>query len=276
MDSSCKAALVAALVVFTAVIHSEAHGALSAQEPVTCMLDESVLTDLPAGAHVELLLAAGNTVPDNRRSLYASMALAVFACAGSGSHIDLLPITDSGVGIAPVFTAKAPIVDSHSVPLQVEKERRMFLEGADLAIKGVLNAKSPYNQSDPLGTLYAAGEALHRAQGNEKRVAIVIGNGWQQTKRINVFAYHSNPANRADNVIEELRAQHALPNLAGTDVIFSGFAPGSPQIGMTHIEMVGLCDFWKKIVHASHGSTPLPCEQALPGISNPLQIAASQ
>ncbi len=148
------------------------------------------------------------------------------ACVTGDSRIELLPITSSGVGIPPVFARAVPRIDPNGVPLQEQKKRAQFLEAADAAIKDVLNATKPFDHSDPIGTLYAAGEALHRPPPEGKRVVIVIANGWQQTKNIDIFVYRKNPAAQADRVIDFLRQQNALPNLAGTNVVLHRLRAG--------------------------------------------------
>ncbi len=268
MNLTGKAVRTMALVlVVTATLVSGSRGPLRAEEPNKCELEDAVRSDLLTNVRVELLLAAGNTVPHDRRASYEQIAHAVMACVTGDSRIELLPITSSGVGIPPVFARAVPRIDPNGVPLQEQKKRAQFLEAADAAIKDVLNATKPFDHSDPIGTLYAAGEALHRPPPEGKRVVIVIANGWQQTKNIDIFVYRKNPAAQADRVIDFLRQQNALPNLAGTNVVFTGFALGDAGLQMTPMEMIHLCDFWKKVVHASHGSTPLPCEQVLPGMT---------
>jgi hypothetical protein len=268
-----KAVRTLALVfVVTAALVSGSRGGLLAEEPNKCGLEEMMKNEL-TNARVELLLAAGNTAPRERRESYEQNAHAVAVCVAGDSRLELLPITNAGVGITPVFARTVPKIDPNGVPLQEQKKRKEFLEAADTAIKEVLNTTKVFDHSDPIGTLYAAGEALHRSQAEGKRVVIVIGNGWQQTKNIDIFAYRKNPAAQADRVIDFLRQQSALPNLTGSDVIFTGFALGDAGIQMTPIEIIHLCDFWKKVVHASHGSTPLPCEQVLPGMTGHMEHA---
>jgi hypothetical protein len=262
------ARIVAVAIVAGALVYP--HGnVLGAADPPRCSLDESITHELPAGAHVELLLAAGVTVPLDRRRSYEQMARAVLACIGDGTRVEILPVTDSGIGIAPVFRGSVPGGEGErEVPLHANETKAALINDASASISSVLKTTKQYHHSDLLGTLHAAGEALHRSPTHAKLVVFVISNGWHQTQRIDTFRYHVNPAQHSDEVIALLRKEHSLPNLSGTTVVMSGFSPGARVIQMKQAEMVGLCEFWRKIVRASGGSMPLPCEQVLPGLTN--------
>jgi hypothetical protein len=255
-----------ALAVLAVALAYSGRASAAPREPVTCSLDESVTHELPPGAHIELLLAAGITAPIDRRRTYEEMARAVLACVGDGTHVEILPVTDSGIGIAPVFAGSMP-GGAHVVPRQAERMKAEFSEKAGAAIHSVLITTRPYQHSDLLGTLYAAGEVLHRSSAHAKLVVIIISNGWHQTQQIDMFRYGVNPGAYAEKVLATLRKERSLPNLSAAAVIMSGFAPGARRIQMKQSDMIGLCDFWRKIVRASGGSMPLPCEQVLPGLT---------
>jgi hypothetical protein len=235
-----------------------------------CPLDpDFVQTEFPPRARIEIAMAAGNTAPADRRATYTAMARSIFDCAGEGTRIELLPITDSAVGVAPVFggfvAAPRP---GDTNQLRIELERREFSKTGEDAVESVLSSNRMLNGSDPLGALHAAGEALHRGRPPSKLVVVVIGNGWQQTHAVNLFRYRDNPAVHADAVIRQLRMDGTLPDLSHVDVLFVGITYGDRNLAMGNAEFAGLCQFWRSITTAS-GGTMVHCGRVLPGMTAP-------
>jgi len=263
------------LAAVTAVLVGSiaAHAEQDNLRPDGCKtLDEDFRkVEFPAGARVELLLAAGNTIPADRQSSYAEMAKAVLACAGPGTRIELLPITDTGLGRAPAFSAFVPTPPPHnSNPLRLQLERDEFVKSGAAVIDSVVARTRTYGGFDPLGTLHAAGDSLHSAPSSSKFLVIMIGNGWQQTKTANIFRYNENPARHADDVIRKLHADGTLPNLSATEVIIVGIAPGEPRLKMGSAEIAGLCNFWRAVVAAAGGTIrPGNCASVLRGFTVP-------
>src|SRR6202035_5336612 len=110
------------------------------------------------------------------------------ACAGPGTRIELLPITDTGMGRPPAFTASVPTPPPNNTnPLRLQMERDEFVKAGGATIDSIVAPQRTYGGFDPLGTLHAAGDSLHRAATSSKLVVIIIGNGWQQTKSVNIF-----------------------------------------------------------------------------------------
>lgn len=226
---------------------------------------------VPAGARIELLVAAGNTIPRKRWQSYKEAAIAVLACAGEGAAIELLPITDNGVNVAPLFVSVAPTPNPDANnPLRRRLEKAQFVKTGLAAIESLHTTTEVYNGFDPLGALQLAGESLHSTPSGGKMVVIVIGNGWQQTPRINLFRWQHNPSTHAQEVIEKLKADGTLPNLAATDVIIAGLDLGDRGMRMSGTDMTGLCAFWDRIVRAGNGKLQW-CKAALPGMVMPLQ-----
>jgi hypothetical protein len=139
-----------------------------------------------------------------------------------------------------------------------------------VAAVGSLNATTTkFGGFDPLGALQLAGESLHHSAPGAKHVVVMIGNGWQQTDRINLFRWRDNPAKHADDVIRQLKNDRTLPNLGGADVVIAGLTRGDPKLKMGAAEFAGLRTFWEKIIAASRGH--LLWDQAyLPGMTAPL------
>ncbi len=259
-----------AIVLFFSGSFAPARSQTEPPSAVTCKPEwDGIKAWLPPGAHVELLVAAGNTIPAGFWPRYKEAASAVLACAGEGAVVELLPITDSGASIAPLFVATAPTPPPDlNNPLRLRLEREAFLQRSLPAIETLHTTKTKFSGFDPLGTLQVAGESLHHAAGG-KRVVIMIGNGWQQTDRVNLFRWHDNPANHADDVIRRLKADGTLPNLATTDVVITGLTRGDVKLKMGSAEITGLCTFWAKVVRAGHGNV-IWCRPFLPGITAPL------
>ena len=237
---------------------------------LTCKQPEwdTIKSWLPAGARIELLVAASNTIPTNLWPRYKEAATAILACAGEGAVIEVLPITDSGASIAPLLIATVPVTGANQLRSRLEREA--FVKHSIAAVDTLYTTTATFTGFDPLGTLQVAGESMHHAAPSGKLVVVMIGNGWQQTDRINLFRWHDNPAKHADEVVRQLEAEGTMPNLAGADVVVTGLTRGDPRLKMGTAEFTGLRTFWKKIVDAGHGK--LVWDQAfLPGMTAPLQ-----
>jgi hypothetical protein len=262
------AVLAAALVVIvTGPPPARAQMIKSACEK-TQLDDSFVKTELPAGAQVEVLLAAGMTAPADRKAQYAEMARAIFTCANTGASIALVPITDAGYGRGPAFNGVAPGPrPGFTNHLLIEKQKKKFVEDAGAAIDNVLQTTEQYDASDPLGTLYAASNALHRGSGT-KRVIVMIANGWPQTKAFNLFRYGDHPGDHATDAVNMLRQYNgALPDLAGVDVFVAGISKGDRGIRINELQLASLCLFWRRVIHASGGTMQADwCGRTLPGM----------
>jgi hypothetical protein len=238
---------------------------------VTCKPDWSTIKGwLPPGARIELLVAAGNTIPLRLWPSYREAALSVIACAGDGSAIELLPITDNGATVAPLFVTTAPTpTPGLDNPTRERLLREAFVKSSVAAVDSLNTTTTKFGGFDPLGALQLAGASLHHGTPGSKLVVVMIGNGWQQTDRINLFRWRDNPAKHADDVIRQLKNDRTLPNLAGADVVIAGLTRGDPKLKMGAAEYAGLQTFWERIIAASHGH--LVCNQAyLPGMTAPL------
>jgi hypothetical protein len=238
---------------------------------VSCKPEWSTIKGwLPPGARIQLLIAAGNTIPASPVKLwpsYREAALSIFACAGEGSSIELLPITDNGASVAPLFVTTAPTpTPGLTNPLRERLEREQFVSRSVAAIESLNTTTTKFSGFDPLGALQLAGESLHHGASGGKLVIVMIGNGWQQTDRINLFRWRDNPANHAGDVIGRLKADRTLPNLAGIDIVIAGLTRGDPRLKMGPAEFMGLRTFWERVIAASHGH--LLWDQAyLPGMT---------
>jgi hypothetical protein len=241
---------------------------------VTCKSDWSTIKGwLPPGARIELLVAAGNTIPSLPVKLwpsYREAALSVIACAGDGSAIELLPITDNGATVAPLLVTSAPTpTPGLDNPTRERLLREAFVKSSVTAVDSLNATTTKFAGFDPLGALQLAGESLHHGAPGAKLVVVMIGNGWQQTDRINLFRWRDNPAKHADDVIRQLKNDRTLPNLAGADVVIAGLTRGDPKLKMGAAEFAGLRTFWERIIAASRGH--LVWNQAyLPGMTAPL------
>jgi hypothetical protein len=228
-------------------------------------------SELRPGGHIEILLAAGNTVPPELRSTYEEMATETLKCIGDNSHVEIIPITDEGVAVAPAFSGIMPGAQPNDTnPIRIRIEREQFVKLAAAKVHEIVNAQRNYTGFDPLGTLYAAGDSLRQAQSGAKLLVLLIGNGWQQTKPVNLYRYHDNPAMHSAEIVNMLRTARTLPKLYGSDVVVAGVTRGNPRMKMADREIAGLCRFWEEIIHASGGTMLTQyCKVTLPGLTAP-------
>jgi hypothetical protein len=277
---------VGVLLVASALVVMKPMGAVGqyALRDPCAQVDESIRARFEPGARVEILLAAGNTIPHDPRvdfrAAYREIALTVLSCMAVGSHVELLPITDSSYDATPVFTgALATPPPGNTSRLWPVNERIKLLNAATPVVDQVLGSRDDYPGFDPIGALYAAGESLHRTRaGSSKLIAIVIGNGWPQTRRLNLFDYAKRkPADRIAEVLRILKRDRVQPNLKNTDVILVGTAKGLPWMHMGPSEMRSLCDFWDAVIRDSggvkvlHDCPPMLPNLVLPNPSSPIQ-----
>jgi len=270
-ESRCAVARWArAIGLATVVLFPSAIAPVGAQtEPApTCKPEwETIKGWLPAGARIELLVAASNTIPANLWPRYKEYATSILACAGDGTVIEVVPITDSGAGISPLLVATAPTPGPNQ--LRSRLERDAFVKHGVAAIESLYTTSDTFTGFDPLGTLQLAGDSLHHGTWPGKLIVVMIGNGWQQTERINLFRWRDNPANHADDIIRQLKDQGTLPNLAGADVVITGLTRGDPRMKIGSAEYTGMRTFWKKVILAGHGKLVWD-ESYLPGIGSSL------
>lgn|GEM_PF-2002088 len=225
--------------------------------------------ELGSGADVELLVAAGATIPANRWPVYRAMATAVGGCAGPGATFTLRPVTADSMTDLPVFTGTvpAPTGQNEVNPLRYRSEGRGFAVREAAAVDRLPGIAKTTGGSDPLGALSAAGQSLALEPAGERRVVVAIFNGWQQTRALNLFAYRRDPAASTAAVVRSLRASGALPGLAHADVVIAGLTPGVAGMQTNDAQIAGLCRFWRGVVEAAGGTLKL-CVAALPGIGD--------
>jgi hypothetical protein len=225
--------------------------------------------ELPAGASVELLVAAGPAIPGGRWPAYRAMATAVAGCAPAGSSLTLRPITDHALTELPLFSGSVPAESGQNAvnPLRYATEVRAFGAREAAAVDRLPALGQNDRGSDPLGALAAAGQSLQLGPGGTKHVVVAVFNGWQQTRALNLFAYRRDPAASAAAAVRSLRKSGALPDLGGSDVVIVGLTPGMSSMQTNDAQLAGLCRFWRGIVEAGGGALKL-CAAALPGIGD--------
>jgi hypothetical protein len=223
--------------------------------------------ELPAGSQVELLVAAGATIPAGRWPAYRATAGAVAGCAGESATVTLRPITADSLTELPVFagTVPAPTGQNEVNPLRYRSDLRAFVVKTAAAVDKLPEIGKTTGGSDPLGALAAAGQDFRTAPAASQHVVVAIFNGWQQTRSLNLFRYRSDPAGSAEPALRKLRASGALPDLTGTDVVIVGLTPGDARMQTSDAQLAGLCRFWRSVVEAGHGTLRL-CAAGLPGI----------
>ena len=223
--------------------------------------------ELPAGAQVELLVAAGATIPAGRWPAYRAMAGAVAGCASEGATVTLRPITADSLTELPVFAGDVPAPTGQNAvnPLRYRADLRGFVVKTAAAVDKLPEIGKATGGSDPLGALAAAGQDFRTAPAASQHVVVAIFNGWQQTRSLNLFRYRADPAGSTVPVLRGLRASGALPDLSGTEVVIVGLTPGDARMQTSDAQLAGLCRFWRSVVEAGHGTLRL-CAAGLPGI----------
>lgn len=272
--------LFAAAAVAVAALAPPAHTA-QAEAVTACgethLRDSFISTELQPKAQIEILLAAGITAPNLQKDQFAQIARAIFVCADTDAQIDLVPITDTGIGRGPLFSATAPGPHAgHTNQLIIKKQKLELERRAVVAIHTVLFTPEQFTGSDILGTLWTAGNALHQP-GISKRVVVIVANGWHQTHSIDLFTYKKPPDLVVGDVVKKLRAEHRMPNLADTDVYVAGISKGASGMRIDEGGLSKLCTFWRSIVTESGGvMRDDACGRMLPGMTEGLATPTPQ
>ena len=248
-----------------------AAGRASAAEPTSearSCASSWLSTELHAASSVELLVAAGDTIPANRWPAYRAMAAEVTGCAGVGATITLRPITADSLTELPLFAGEVPAPTGPDAvnPLRYRSDLRAFVVKAGAAFDRLPQLERGATGSDPLGALQAAAGDLRLEAGTSQRVVVAIFNGWQQSRSLNLFRYGQDPSASTGPALRALRASGALPELNGADVVIAGLTTGTARMQTSDAQLAELCTFWRTVIAAGHGSLKL-CAAALPGVS---------
>jgi hypothetical protein len=265
MSTSRIPAIAAAILTITA--SGCASPARAANVPLPHGCESRYLADaLPAGANVQLLVAAGNTIPARTFADYRAMALHVVRCAGGASTLTLRPVNGQSFSEPAFAVEKVPAQSADAVnPIHNRAEANAFKKRETAAIDRLEQYPNPVHWSDPLGALLAAADAQSLAEAGPKRI-VLIGNGYLQTPEYNIFRFRENPERFVEPVLRTLREKHTLPALDGTIVIIVGVTSGAPGMDGTTGQVRGVCRFWRAIVTAGHGTLAY-CGRSLPDAS---------
>ena len=240
-----------------------------AVQPSCSRLDPAVRSRFAPGSRVVILLAAGDAVPDGMRDAYREMALTVLDCVGENSRAEIFPITESGIQTAAAFSgaiATPPPRNTNELWI-VGQRKRLAKEGSE-AIDRMLDSQR-HGETDILGTLFAAGESLHRPPEAPKSIVVVISKGFPKGS----YTFAKNPEKSATDVVRRLRTENRLPNLAGTDVFIVGVTKpaSSREMKFDTANIRGLCVFWAILIKEAGGTKVLgECPPTLPGLTPPL------
>jgi hypothetical protein len=220
---------------------------------------------IPSGANVQLLVAAGNTIPQGAWPGYRAIAMHVVGCSGESARLSLRPITGQSFSERALSTETVPAREGGSAvnPLHYRAELRAFADREATAIDQLQGYPNVQNWSDPLGALLAAADSLKVAGPGTKRVVVMVMNGYEQTPEYNIFRYGTDPESFAQPVLRRLRENRSVPQLAGTDVIVLGLTAGATGMKTNTTQVTGLCRFWRSIVQTGQG-TLIYCGAGLP------------
>ena len=238
-------------------------------QPSCSRLDPAVRSRFSPGSRVVILLASGDAVPDGMRDAYREMALTVLDCVGENSRAEIFPITESGIQTAATFSgAIATPPPNNTNKLWIVSERRRLVKEGSEAINSVLDTPR-HGETDILGTLFAAAEALHLPPEASKSIVIVISKGFPK----GAYSFAKNPAKSATDVVRQLRMENRFPNLAKTDVFIVGVTKPatSGEMKFSPADIRGLCVFWAILIKEAAGTKVLgDCPPTLPGLTPPL------
>jgi hypothetical protein len=224
--------------------------------------------ELRAASSVELLVAAGDTIPASRWPAYRAMAAEVAGCTGVGATMTLRPITADSLTELPLFAGEVPTPTGQDAvnPLRYRSDLRAFVVKTGAAFDRLPELERGVSGSDPLGALQAAAGDMRLEGAGSPHVVVAIFNGWQQSRSLNLFRYGQDPAASTGPALRALRASGALPQLNGADVVIAGLTTGTARMQTSDAQLAELCTFWRSVIAAGHGSLKL-CAAALPGIS---------
>lgn len=201
---------------------------------------------------IELAVAAGTSVPADRSVAYRKMADAVIACAKPGARITVRPITEHALTELPIIADTVPDTTGENAwnDQHYASDRQAYLARTKMSVDGLSSIGMNDHGSDPLGALLAASRNV---QPQSRALLLLVCNGWQQTRELNVFAYRQDPARYASEALANLTSHRALPDLSGVRVIVAGITTGDPRIQVTNTQLGGLCEFWRIVVEKAHG-----------------------
>ncbi|HEV2740230.1 MAG TPA: hypothetical protein VGU66_16740 [Candidatus Elarobacter sp.] len=224
--------------------------------------------ELKPNSAVQLLVAAGNTVPKGAWSDYRDLALHVVRCTGADATLALRPINARSFSERALSTETVPSrMGRNSInPLHYRVDMHAFITRQTAQIDRLEAYPNPLDWSDPVGGLLAASDSLRHAPADVKRVVVMVMNGYEQTAEFNTFVFGVDPVTFAGPVLRKLREKSALPQLAGVDVVILGITQGAVGMHATTTQAAGVCRFWSKIVTAGKGNL-VYCDAGLPDAS---------
>jgi hypothetical protein len=194
---------------------------------------------------VQLLVAAGSSIPPGSWSSYRYMAVQVATCAAPGTRLDIHPITAMSFSTPSLFSGSVPQPDRSTSAnrLLLLERQRMFADGVTTAIER-LPRMDVGGRSDPIGALKVAADELSKRPVRSHRVIIAIFSGWQQAAPANIYVYHTDPRQLINVSISRLKAAGAMPELNGIDVSIFGISPGTMKVSDIHLQE--MCGFWER------------------------------
>ncbi len=224
---------------------------------------------VPPGSHLELFVAAGDTIPSGFWPYYRALALDTVACAAPGDILTVRPVTAATLASPPLLTIAVPTEDPRCRvnPDICYAAGRAFAATVDAAVETLPRYRSSHpGRTDPLGALMAAGDDFGLDPDGTRHVIVIIANGWVQSELVNIYQYQHDPSVAAPQVIEALRTHGVLPDLIGADVILAGVTSVVPSMDVSDLQLHELCaGFWRPVVQAARGHLR-SCGVALPGV----------
>lgn len=237
---------------------------IGAEMPPNCS-NARLAAMLAEGPELQMAVAAGSSIPRERRGTYREMARAAAACAKPGTRVVIRPITEHGLIEIPIFdrTAPARIGENEYNDVHYRSDTLAFMKDVDAALDRLPTLGARDRGSDPLGSLIAASRDITITRN---AIVLLICNGWQQTRQLNTFSYRTDPARYASTALRFLAQNHTQLQLTDVRVIIAGITAGDPIVDANDAQIEGLCTFWTRIVASGHGT--VRCGPSLPGFSD--------
>ena len=209
-------------------------------------------TAVSDASDVELIIAAGSSIPRGSWVAYKRMATQVASCLRPGARLDIHAITASSFSTPPLFSSSMPQSDgSNANPLLLRERRRAFADAVSMAIDS-LPKENVGGKADPIGALKVAADELSDRPRAGNRIIVAIFSGWQQAPPINMYAYHIDPRNLIRLSVYRLTAAGEMPRLSGTVVDIYGISAGAMGLGDMYLQE--MCGYWMAIIRAGGGT----------------------
>lgn len=169
----------------------------------------------------------------------------VYETAYSWGNVSAV-IVDGNPEVACNFEVKDPGKDINNA-----KRKQLAENNTNSILMSIANSKATEPEIDTLKAIVVSANALNSGNTSNIRTMIVVDSGLSTTGLLN-FAEKNLFEASVDDVINQLKEKHALPNLEGVDVLWIGLGEVSgEQAPLTSSNRYQLEQLWTGILSAS-------------------------